>query len=147
MSSRKESVHRAITALQRLSDLFSERRAQLAKQAGLSVPQWRLMEEIATDHFMPSLFAARRCVTPAAISKLVRSLLEADLIKVGIAAQDRRQRTYQLTASGRRTLERVRASRQRAIDDIWSDISAAELDRFAGFGSRLSERLEGYLEK
>jgi len=96
---------------------------------------------------MPSLFAARRCVTPAAISKLLRSLLEAGLVEAGIATQDRRQRTYQLSASGRRILARLRASRQQAIDEVWSDISAAELDQFAGFGERLSERLERYLKE
>jgi len=147
MSSRKEALHRAISALQRLSDLFSERRIQLAREAGLSVPQWRLLEEIATEHFMPSLFATRRCVTPAAISKLLRSLLEAGLVEAGIAAQDRRQRTYQLSASGRRILARLRASRQQAVDKVWSDISAADLDQFASFGERLSEKLERYLEE
>jgi MarR family transcriptional regulator for hemolysin len=144
---RKETMHRAIAALQRLSDLFSERRDQLAREAGLSVPQWRLLEEIATEHFMPSLFATRRSVTPAAISKLVRGLLDANLIEAGIGASDRRKRTYHLTAAGRRTMERVRASRQQAIDEVWSDISTAELERFAGFGDRLSERLERYLDE
>jgi DNA-binding MarR family transcriptional regulator len=147
MATRKESLHRAISALQRLSDLFSERRDRLAKDAGLSVPQWRLLEEIATEHFMPSLFAARRSVTPAAISKLIRSLLDAELIEVGIGAEDRRQRTYQLTAAGRRTLERVRARRREAIDAIWSDIPAGELDQFAGFGDRLSDRLERFMNE
>ena len=146
MATRKEALHRAISTLQRLSDLFSERRDRLASEAGLSVPQWRLLEEIATEHFMPSLFAARRSVTPAAISKLVRGLLDEKLIEVGIAAEDRRQRTYRLTTSGGRLLESVRASRQQAIQQVWSDIPAAELEQFAHFGKRLSERLEDYLD-
>jgi len=147
LASRKDTTHRAISVLQRLSDLFCERRDRLAREAGLSVPQWRLMEEIATEHFMPSLFAAQRSVTPAAISKLIRTLLDGGLIEVGIAAGDRRQRTYQLTTSGRDTLEGVRASRQEAIDEVWSDIPASQLDHFARFGEGLCERLERYMDE
>ena len=45
------------------------------------------------------------------------------------------------------TLDRVRASRQRAIDEVWRDIPASELEHFARFGDRLSSRLERYLEE
>ena len=147
MASRNESIHRAIEVLQKLSDLVSERREEIAREAGLSVPQWRLLEEVATEHFMPSLFARRRAVSPAAVSKLVRTLLDRNLIRTGIAEGDRRQRHYELTAAGRRTLDRVRATRQRAIDQIWSDLPVADLNRFARFGEVLADRLEAILDE
>ena len=92
-----------------------ERREQLAVDAGLTVPQWRILEEIATEHFMPSLFARRRSRSAAAVSKLIRVLLDRGLISVAVSAEDGRQRDYTLTARGRRTLERLHANRQAAI--------------------------------
>ncbi|MCP5042210.1 MAG: MarR family transcriptional regulator [bacterium] len=146
MTSRIDAIHRAIEVLQRLSDLTSERREQIARGAGLSVPQWRILEEIATEHFMPSLFAQRRAVTPAAVSKLVRGLLERGMIRGSIAEGDRRFRRYELTTAGRKTLDRVRTTRQEAIDEIWADLPVAELRSFARFGEKLGDRLEALLE-
>lgn len=146
MATRTDTIHRAISVLQRLSDLFAERREQIARQARLTVPQWGLLEEIATAHFMPSMFAKRRAVTPAAVSKLIRSLLERDLIRASIADGDRRQRKYALTAAGRRTLDNVRTTRQTAIDEVWTDLSLADLRRFAKFGEMLGDRLEAKLD-
>jgi DNA-binding MarR family transcriptional regulator len=146
MATRTETIHDAISALQRLSDLFNQRRQEIAQEAGLSVRQWGLLEEIATEHFMPSLFAERRSVTPAAVSKLVRGLLERDLIRATIGTGDRRQRNYVLTAAGRRLLDKVRLTRQTAIDEVWADLPATELRRFTQFGEKLGDRLESYLD-
>jgi DNA-binding MarR family transcriptional regulator len=143
-TSNEASLHRAIATLQRLADLFTERREQLAREAALSVPQWRVLEEIATEHFMPSLFARRRSVSAAAVSKLIRGLLDEQLIRVRVSEQDGRQRDYTLTARGKKSLERLRASRERAIGAVWGDLSAQELDQFARFGSELGDRLEDY---
>jgi len=147
MANRNESIHRAIEVLQKLSDLVAERREEIARDAGLTVPQWRLLEEVATEHFMPSLFARRRAVSAAAVSKLVKALLDRKLVRAAIASGDRRQRNYELTAAGRRTLDRVRATRQRAIDQIWSDLPVPELNRFARFGETLAGRLEAVLDE
>jgi len=147
MTSRIEAIHRAISVLQRLSDLFAERREQIARQCHLSVAQWGLLEEIATEHFMPSMFAQRRSVTPAAVSKLVRGLLERDLIRTSIADGDRRKRNYVLTAAGRRTLNLVRSTRQSAIDEVWADLPVADLRGFARFGELLGDRLEARVDR
>jgi DNA-binding MarR family transcriptional regulator len=142
---RGESVHRAIAGLQQLSELFEERRQQLAREAGLSVAQWRVLEEIEQESFMPSLFARRRAKTAAAISKTLRPLIERDLVRVSVSATDGRQRDYVLSPSGRRALARLVRSRERAIDAIWGDLEPSDLDRFAHFAERLSARLEAYI--
>lgn len=147
MTRRTKTIHEAIAALQRLSDLFAARREQIASEAGLSVAQWRVLEEIATEHFMPSMFAERRAISAAAVSKLIRGLLEAGLIRASIAEGDRRQRNYVLTAVGRRTLDRVRSTRQSAIDEVWSSIPVSELQNFVRFGNALADRLEHVLEE
>ena len=147
MTTRDEAIHQAIGALQRLADLFNERRDEIARGAGLSVRQWQILEEVATEHFMPSMFAARGSVIPAAVSKLVRGLLERELIRASISTGDRRQRSFVLTAAGRKLLDGVRLTRQAAIDAIWADLPEAELLRFAKFGQKLGNRLEAYLAK
>jgi DNA-binding MarR family transcriptional regulator len=138
------SVADAIESLQRLTEAFVLRREQLARSVGLTEAQWRVVEEISAEHFMPSMFARRRECSSAAISKILRQLLDRDLIRVSIGKQDARQRDYALTASGRRLVERLRKERIKAIDAVWRDLSRRDLDRFTDFSGELAIRLESY---
>jgi len=143
----------AIASLQRLAELFAERRRQLARDAGLTETQWRLLEEAEGEDFMPSMFARRRACTPAAVSRTLRQLLDRDLVRASIGAADGRQRVYRLTAKGRRTLAGLRRTlaglrekRARAIESVWEDLPRQQLRAFTRFASDLAERLETYLE-
>ena len=138
------SIDRAIEGLQRLAGLFAERRRQLAREAGVSEGEWQLLEEIAGERFMPSLFARRREVTPAAVSRKLRRLKGRGCVRATIDAGDARQRSYRLTAEGRRVLARLRESRTRAIAAIWEPLPASELARFGRFAEELADRLEAY---
>jgi len=138
------SLREALAALQRLADAFAQRRAQLARSAGLSEAQWRVLEQIAAEDFMPSLFARRRARSPAAVSKVIRQLIDQELIEVGIAEGDARQRRYSLTSAGRAAMETVRRDRERALERIWSDFEPAPLARFAEFATQLAERMESH---
>ena len=135
----------AIASLQRLAELFAERRRQLAREADLTESQWRVLEEAEGDDFLPSMFARRRACTPAAVSRTLRQLLDRDLVRASIGASDGRQRVYQLTAKGRRTLTGLREKRARAIESVWKDLPRQELRAFTRFASDLAERLETYL--
>jgi DNA-binding MarR family transcriptional regulator len=137
-------VHDAIANLQRLTDLFQERRAQLATEAGLTEQQWDVLERIATEHFMPSLFARRRESSAAAVSRLIRQLLDKRLVTASARDHDGRQRQYVLTAKGRRTLDALRAGRQAAIDVIWSSLDRGALTTFAEVSAELIRRIEAY---
>jgi DNA-binding MarR family transcriptional regulator len=139
-------VRGAIAALQRLAEAFQLRRAQLARDSGLTEAQYQVLEEIGSRAFMPSLFARRRESSAAAVSKVLRTLQDAGLAEATIGDGDARRRRYRLTAAGARLLESVEAGRRRAIDAVWSDLDAAELQRFARFSDRLAERLEAYAE-
>ena len=136
------SLREALAALQRLADAFAHRRSQLAEAAGLSDAQWRVLEQIAAEDFLPSLFARRRARSAAAVSKVIRQLLDQDLIEVSIAEGDARQRRYSLTSAGRAAMETVRRDRERALERIWSDFEPAPLARFAEFATELAERME-----
>src|SRR5262245_17211127 len=138
------SVREAVAALQRLAEAFAHRRAQLAQGAGLSEAQWRVLEQIAEEDFMPSLFARRRARSAAAVSKVIRQLLDLGLIAVGIAEGDARQRRYSLTGGGRGAMEQGRKDRGRAIAGIWADFEPAALRRFTEFAAQLADRMEDH---
>jgi len=147
MESQTEEIETAIGSLGRLADLFQGRRAQLARGVGLTVQQWRVLEEISTEHFLPSLFARERECTPAAISKTLRQLLGKDLIRAAISSKDGRRRRYELTGEGRRIIERLRRDRRRAIRAIWSDLPGEEVTRFARFAGELGNRFERFADQ
>jgi DNA-binding MarR family transcriptional regulator len=146
-AAKREAIHAAIAGLQRVTDLFRERRRQLAGEAGLTETEWRVLEEIAGEDFMPSMFARSRDCTPAAVSRTLRSLLDAGLVSAAISGADARQRVYRLTAPGRRTIARLRASRAAAIAAIWKQFSARELENFAHFTEELAEGLSSYASR
>lgn len=139
-------IHRAIAALMRLAEAFALRRRQLAAEAELTEAQWRLLEEVLDDDFMPSMFARQRECSPAAVSRGLRGLLDAGLVEASIAEADARQRLYRPTARGRGVLRRLRRQRERAIEAVWRRFDAHELDAFVRFASALSESLESYAE-
>jgi DNA-binding MarR family transcriptional regulator len=139
-----ETIHQSIAQLQRLAELFQQRRNQLAQRAGLSEQQWRVLEEISTEHFIPSMFARSRESSAAAVSKVLRLLLDKALVRVSVSESDGRQRQYELSPKGQRTLERLRRDRQHAIETIWSDLPVDELRRFNRLGAELIARIERY---
>ena len=147
MEAETADIGAAIGSLGRLTDLFQRRRAQLARGVGLTVQQWRVLEEVSTEHFLPSLFARERECTPAAISKILRQLLGKGLIRAAISNKDGRQRRYQLTGKGRGVIEQLRGERRRAIQTIWSDLPGEEVTRFARFAGELGDRLERFADQ
>ena len=144
---RTADVHQAIGRLQRLADLFHQRRTQLAQGAGLTEAQWEILERIASEQFMPSLFARHRDSSPPAVSRIIRQLLRKRLITVSVSTTDGRQRRYQLTARGRKTLDALRGLRRRAIDTIWMDLDPRVLAAFTDFSGELITRLEAYASR
>jgi DNA-binding MarR family transcriptional regulator len=137
-------IREAILCLQQLTDLFLRRRRALAAAVDLSEAQWRLLEEIAGEDFMPSMFARRQQRAPAAVSRTLRQLLDRELVAVSISPTDARQRVYRLTARGRRTLARLNSERERAIDEVWAPFSRSELREFTRFARTVTDALARY---
>ncbi len=137
-------AYEAIRVLQELADVFEKRREQLATEAGITDLQWRVLEQVAQEDFMPSLFAKSRAQSPAGVSRTLRQLLERDLVKVSIGRGDARQREYALTAAGRTVLEKLRLHREEAIESVWLKLSEEELASFGAIGAGLAVRLRGY---
>lgn len=136
-----DQVHAAIAQLQRLTELFQRRRRQLAAGVGLTEHQWSVLEEISAEHFMPSMFARRRESSAAAVSKTIRQLIDKGLVKVSLNADDGRQRDYELSAKGRRVMERLRTSREEAIEQVWLALPQNRVRTFCEFTTELNEKL------
>jgi DNA-binding MarR family transcriptional regulator len=96
---------------------------------------------------MPSMFAQNEATSRAAVSKVIRQLLDRQLIRVAISQLDGRQRDSALTELGKDTLEQLRADRQKAIDAIWLPLDASALESFSQFTHMLSERIEKFAER
>ena len=143
-SSSLSDVHQAVECLGRLTEVFRQRRQQLAASVGLTEQQWSVLDEIEHADFMPSMFARRRESSPAAVSKILRQLQDKGLVIVSLSSSDGRQRNYELSASGKRALELLREQRQHAISEIWLDFDREALAHFTRFGNELIERLERY---
>ena len=145
VSSRKrQAMWAAIGQLGRLTDLTERRRQQLARAVGLNPPQWRVLEEIASEDFMPSLFARSQACAPAAVSRTLRQLLDRGLVAVEIAPEDARRRSYALTGDGARVIGELRRARERAVDAVWSSLPQTEVEDFARFAGELADRLEAW---
>jgi DNA-binding MarR family transcriptional regulator len=134
-------ILQAIETLQQLSELFRLRRRQLAAEVGLTETQWQLFEEVAEEHFMPSLFARERDCAPAVVSRGLRSLVDAGLVESSIGEADARHRVYRLTATGRGLQRRLRKRRAEAIDAVWEPLSERELAAFIRTAGEIAERL------
>lgn len=141
---KRQALWAAIEQLGRLTDLTERRRQQLARTVGLTPPQWRVLEEIAREDFMPSLFARSQACAPAAVSRTLRQLLDRGLVAVRIAPEDARRRSYALTDEGARVIRELRRARERAVEAVWSSLPRADLQRFADFSSELADRLEAW---
>lgn len=147
VASKDAQIHRAIAQLQRLTELFQQRRAQLAKQVGLTEQQWLVMEEVSTEHFMPSMFARNQASSAAAVSKIIRQLIDKGMISVSISENDGRQREYELTPSGKRAMSALRQRRQEAINAIWVEFDSQKLSQFADTSELLISAIEAYSQK
>lgn len=138
----RPAVHEAVECLRKLTDLFRQRRQELASSVGLTEQQWAVLDEISNEDFMPSMFAKRRESSAAAVSKILRQLQDKELVVASLRPSDARQRNYELTALGAQVLGRMREHRQRALDEVWCTFDAGQLKAFSSFAHELIERLE-----
>jgi DNA-binding MarR family transcriptional regulator len=143
----RPAIHRGIESLQHLVDLFQRRRAELARSVGLTEHQWGVLEEISTEHFMPSMFARRRESSQAAVSKTLRQLLDKGLVDSSVESDDGRRRSYQLTPHGQRIMAQLRQRREEAIARVWSHVDANSLHEFIRFSERLASGMNELLAK
>jgi DNA-binding MarR family transcriptional regulator len=137
-------IHDAIEQLAILVDVFERRRETLAAEAGVTPEQWRVMEEIASNRFMPSMFARNRESSAAAVSRILRQLLDADLVTVAVSKSDGRNREYRLSANGARVLADLKRSREAAIQSVWMNLGAREIESFTEFARKLVAAIESY---
>ncbi|MBN2801802.1 MAG: MarR family transcriptional regulator [Deltaproteobacteria bacterium] len=146
-SKKTELTYNAINSLNRLFEIVQKRRAAIAAEVGLTDMQWQVLEEISTEHFMPSLFATKRKSSRAAVSKILKQLTDKGLLDVALNSQDARVREFFLTSDGENIMKKIRASREDAILEIWMNYSEQQLMDFCEFNEDLIGSMESYLSK
>lgn len=146
-TARHDSALACVEVLGRLAAAFAERRRQLAESVGLTDQQWQALEQVETEHFMPSLFARERASSAAAVSKILRQLTDKGLVTAHVGEVDARQRSYVVTPKGRDVLGTLRQERQEAIERVWLPLGKEELDAFQELGRKISERLEHHAQQ
>jgi len=142
----KPPIYEAIANLQKLSELFEVRRAQLAAHAGISEQQWAVLASIDADDFMPSMFARAQATSMAAVSKVLRMLLDKGLVSVEVDTEDGRKRSYELTAEGHKIMQRLRKQREEAVTTVWATLPLARVEEFNAFSAELIPRLQIYVQ-
>src|SRR3569832_1363725 len=103
-SAARADIHEAIECLGRLTEVYAQRRQDLAEQVGLTEQQWFVLDEIENEAFMPSLFARRRESSAASVSKILRQLQDKELVVVSVRPNDGRQRHYELSPLGKHAM-------------------------------------------
>lgn len=103
-----------------------------AKAAGLSMPQFSiLMQLYFRGHCGITDISDRFEITTAAASQHVENLVQAGLIERAEALQDRRVKQIQLSAKGRKLLEKGMDERYRWMDRLSEALDEKDLERIS----------------
>jgi DNA-binding MarR family transcriptional regulator len=123
--------------------LAAQARAVIARHEGLTLPQWRVLRVIGMQ-VATSSTAVRKTLgfDKSQFSKTVGSLVEADLIRVGPHATDRRQSELKLTSQGRAVLDQLGPILDDRNEHLLAALSATERKVIASALAKLSRAAE-----
>jgi len=89
-NARRDPIFQAIEAMTALAELFERRREALARDAGNHYRAVAGARRNFDSTFIPSMFARSRDSSAAAVSKILRQLLDSGLVSAAIGRADRR---------------------------------------------------------
>lgn len=103
--------------------------AEVRREAGedTSVPQFRVLSQLASTPLTLSMLAKRRRVSPQAMSELIQVLVERGWILRVPDQQDRRQALLQLTEDGRQHYEHIQTQTLQQLVPLLAQLDDAEL--------------------
>ncbi|MEL6187734.1 MAG: MarR family transcriptional regulator [Myxococcota bacterium] len=130
-------------AIQEASDALDERLAPLVMEAGLTLPQFRLLWYVVEQGPMrlSELARHRRCVK-SNISNLVRAMEREDLIEVGPAPDDGRARLVRPTRRGRATYTAAAQEARRVEEALRTQLGGREARRLERLSLSAAKRLD-----
>jgi DNA-binding MarR family transcriptional regulator len=68
------------------------------------------------------------------------------LVVASIAQHDGRHRKYELTAKGKKSMDRLRELREEAIRQVWAQLPADDLKSFTRLNALLIEKIRAYAD-
>lgn len=127
----------ALRRILRATDLYGRR---LAKEAGMTAVQFRVMQIIAeTGQATPTAISNRMGVTQATMTALIDKLVDKGLVERRRSETDRRQTNVVITAKGHDTIDEAPDPLQQryvkkfeALEDWEQAMIVAALERVAG---------------
>ena len=135
----------AATVLARVAPLVSRwiERILAEHSPPLTLAQYLALEDLAAGGGRATELASGAGVSRSAVSQLVASLEERDLIERTSSITDRRLHELELSAEGRRALASARRSLRTRLDPLLGDLHRPEADALARSLGRVEDVLRG----
>jgi DNA-binding MarR family transcriptional regulator len=135
----------AATVLARVAPLVSRwvERLLAEQSPPLTLAQYLALEDLAAGGTRATELAAGAGVSRSAVSQLVASLEELDLVERMSGSADRRRQELELSAEGKRVLSSARRSLRGRLDPLLADLPRPEADALARSLVRVEAVLRG----
>jgi len=137
MAKRATPKHTALRPLERslTISLLRAREAVMARfrpvlhRHGVTEQQWRVIRVLAERHACDaSALAAASCIHPASLSRILRALQDAGVLRATPSVADSRRLVVRLTARGRRRFEEIGGESEAIYRRIEHQVGQAELE-------------------
>jgi len=124
-------------ALLRAREVVTARFREHVAQAGLTLPQWRVIRALAGGGDMDTTTLAEHCVIlPPSLTRIINHLLAENLVET-VPTRDKRQRAIRLTKKGSELFEQVWAISEQRYADIKNRFGEDEIDALVTSLNRL----------
>ncbi|HEV3142584.1 MAG TPA: MarR family transcriptional regulator [Gemmataceae bacterium] len=142
------SATRAFREFLRVFGLVERAMQPYFARFGISGSQWGVLRNLfraeteGATGLRVSVLSERLLIRPASVTGVVDRLERAGLVARESDPTDHRAKFVRLTKLGRQLVERVLASHQRQIEDVFGGLKVEEQMRLHGLLMRLGEHLE-----
>lgn len=116
-----------VLALLRSQQVFMRAMTPTFKMAGLTAPQWDVLETLSTKGETSVNDLIRLTLsTSGSLDVVVKNLIQAGLIEKTIGKIDRRSRILRLTPAGQQMVEEFLPTHNQSLDDMFKHLSRDE---------------------
>lgn len=116
-----------VLALLRSQQLFMRAMGPVFRSAGLTAPQWDALETLTNKGALSINDLMRLTLsTSGNLDVVVKNLIQAGLVEKTVDENDKRARVLRLTPAGRAKVAEFMPTHNRALDQMFGDLSAQD---------------------